>query len=442
MKNYFMDTFFKRFLLAGLSLFLFNGALYAGSANLAWNASTSSNVAGYTVSYSQSSGKNTGIYTSSIDAGKATTTKVSGLNAGTTYYFAVKAYGSNKTTTSGYSNEISMAIPATPVATPSPTPASNILKVDFTASKTSGAPGMVVNFTPVTSGTVTSWKWNFTGSSTPSVTNTTAKVVSVTYPNPGTFSVSLTASGPGGSAAKSRTNLITVAAVSPAPTSIPAPTPGSVTIKNGLVAAYGFEESSGTTVLDSSGNGNHGTIREAVRINTPSKYGKTLKFDGINDWVTVNDSASLDFTTGMTLEAWVHPQDLTGFGKTVITKEQVGGAVYNLYANEDSNLPIASFNDGGYRVISGLKQIPVNQPTHLATTYDKQYLRLYVNGVEVSKQRHRGVIRQSSGMLRIGGNSIWGEFFEGYIDEVRIYNRALTATEIASDLVTPIGKGK
>ena len=72
---------------------------------------------------------------------------------------------------------------------------------------------------------------------------------------------------------------------------------------------------------DASGNGNHGTIKEAVRITT-GKYGKALKFDGVNDWVTVNDSASLDLSTGMTLEAWVYQQ--SSMSNTIILKEGTG----------------------------------------------------------------------------------------------------------------------
>ena len=203
------------------------------------------------------------------------------------------------------------------------------------------------------------------------------------------------------------------------------------------MAAYGFEEISGTTVADASGNGNHGTIKEAVRISA-GRYGKALKFDGVNDWVTVNDGASLDLSTGLTLEAWVYPQSVTSGGKTVILKEQSGGAVYNLYSTEDANVPISSFNDGSYRVISGPDQLPVNQWTHLVATYDGQVQQLYVNGIKVSEQAQNGLIQQSTGVLRIGGNSVWGEFFKGYIDEVRIYNRALTATEVNNNLATAI----
>src|SRR5262249_53170334 len=75
---------------------------------------------------------------------------------------------------------------------------------------------------------------------------------------------------------------------------------------SGLVAAYGFEEGSGTTVADSSGNGNNGTISNATWT-TAGKYGKALSFNGTSATVNVPDSASLHLTTGMTLEAWLMP---------------------------------------------------------------------------------------------------------------------------------------
>ena len=201
----------------------------------------------------------------------------------------------------------------------------------------------------------------------------------------------------------------------------------------GLVAAYGFDELNGSAVTDSSGNSNAGTIFEATRIPT-GKYGKALQFDGVNDWVTVNDSASLDLSTGMTLEAWVYPQSLTSGWDNVILKEAVGHDVYSLYSNNNNHVPVSAFDNGSIRILPGPNQLPVNQWTHLVSTYDGQYLRLYVNGKEVANSAQNGLIQQSSGVLRIGGNSIWGEFSQCYIDEVRIYNKALTTTEINYDM--------
>jgi hypothetical protein len=75
-----------------------------------------------------------------------------------------------------------------------------------------------------------------------------------------------------------------------------------------------------------------------------------------------------------------------------------------------------------------------NTWVHLAGTYDGMTERLYVNGSEMANRPLSGSIQITDGVLRIGGNSIWGEFFKGRIDEVRIYNRALSANEIQTDM--------
>ena len=86
-----------------------------------------------------------------------------------------------------------------------------------------------------------------------------------------------------------------------------------------LVAAYGFDEGSGTTVTDASGNGNNGTITNAT-WSTSGKFGKALQFNGTSALVTIPDAASLHLTTGMTLEAWVNPSTVNGNWRDVIYK--------------------------------------------------------------------------------------------------------------------------
>ena len=75
----------------------------------------------------------------------------------------------------------------------------------------------------------------------------------------------------------------------------------------GLVAAYAFDEGTGSTVADSSGNGNNGTLSGATW--TSGRFNSGLAFSGNSARVNVPDSASLDLTTAMTLEAWVSPDD-------------------------------------------------------------------------------------------------------------------------------------
>ena len=81
----------------------------------------------------------------------------------------------------------------------------------------------------------------------------------------------------------------------------------------------------------------------------------------------------------------------------------------------------------------GTAQLPVNAWTHLAATYDGNMLILYVNGELASQLLVPGSIATSTGLLKIGGNAIWGEWFNGLIDEVRVYNRTLSGPQILAD---------
>ena len=192
-----------------------------------------------------------------------------------------------------------------------------------------------------------------------------------------------------------------------------------------LVAAYGFDEGTGTTVADSSGNGNNGTIANATWTNS-GKFGKALSFNGTNALVTIPDSASLHLTTGMTLEAWVDPSTVTSVWRDVIYK---GNDNYYLSATSTSNKVPAGGGIVGssYREAYGTSALVTNTWTYLAATFDGTAMRLYVNGALVStKTGAVGTLATSTNALQIGGDSIYGQYFKGLIDEVRIYNTALT----------------
>jgi hypothetical protein len=210
-------------------------------------------------------------------------------------------------------------------------------------------------------------------------------------------------------------------------------------VPSGLVAAYGFDEASGATATDASGSGNAGTIAGATRA--AGRFGGALAFDGLDDWVTVADSASLDLTTGMTLEAWVNPTAISGPWRTVLVKEATGGLAYALYAGEDSGRPSGHAFTASEFDTRGTGALPLGAWSHLAVTYDGTTLRLFVNGTQVSSRAVSGAMRVTGGALRIGGNAIWNEPFAGRIDEVRVYNRALPAADIAADMTRAVSGG-
>jgi hypothetical protein len=216
----------------------------------------------------------------------------------------------------------------------------------------------------------------------------------------------------------------------------------SVTVNNtssapaGLVAAYSFNEGTGVQAKDASGQGNTGTLTNATWSAT-GKYGAALSFNGTSAWVTVADAAALHLTTGMTLEAWVRPTSGTGW-RTAILKEMAGGLAWSLYTANNASRPVGYAHVGGDIPVTGTAAVPTNAWTHVALTYDGAALRLFVNGTQVSTTDLAGPMPASTNPLRIGGNSVWGEYFKGLIDEVRIYNRPLSPSEIQVDMAAPI----
>src|SRR6185437_12272294 len=207
----------------------------------------------------------------------------------------------------------------------------------------------------------------------------------------------------------------------------------------GLVAAYGFDEGTGTTVTDASGNGNTGTITNATWAAT-GKFGKALQFNGTSARVNVPNAASLQLSTGMTLEAWVNPSAVSSAWRDVIYK---GNDNYYLEATStNASRPDAGMIAGGsYADAVGTSALAANTWSYLTETYDGSTLRLYVNGTQVASVAHTGAIASSTNALQIGGDTIYSQYFAGLIDEVRIYNVALTAAQIQTDMTTPVNNG-
>lgn len=221
--------------------------------------------------------------------------------------------------------------------------------------------------------------------------------------------------------------------------------PVTVTVSNtgggGLVGAWSFNEGTGATANDTSGNANHGSIFQATWYTT-GKFGKALAFDGSNDMVTVNDTPSLDLTNKMTLEAWVRPTATSGW-RTILMKENGTNELsYGMYARESTNRPSGWLRvnptSGSSQSVGATPALATNTWSHMALTYDGSAMRLYVNGTLRASKNQTGNMYTSSSPLRFGGNAVWGEYFAGQLDEIRIYNRALSQPEIQTDMNQPL----
>ena len=197
----------------------------------------------------------------------------------------------------------------------------------------------------------------------------------------------------------------------------------------GLVLWLKFNEGSGNIAYDSSFYNNHGTICGATW--TDGKFGKALRFDGVDDYVDCGDIDAIDGATEITVTAWVKWGGTVGglidpqeFHRKQNVYAFGGGwkdhkAKFWIYdsAWRNSGDSVTDIDDGNWHFIVGV--------------YDGEYLRLYVDGVEESNvYLGATTLNANSEPVIIGSSRRTAEFWNGIIDEVRIYNRALSENEI------------
>src|SRR3954470_7840685 len=203
-----------------------------------------------------------------------------------------------------------------------------------------------------------------------------------------------------------------------------------------LVGAWSFDEAGGATATDVSGHRNDGEIEDAQR--TPvGVYGGALAFDGARDIVTV-PADSIHRTDAMTIEGWVRPNALSEPMRPLALRSAPGGPPWALYAAGPGGLPSGHTRTDAERFAGATTNLAlVPTWTHLAMTYDSTRIRLYVNGRLVATTLQTGPLAASSEPLLIG-NDLSGQWFDGLIDEVRVYDRALSGSDILVDLATPL----
>lgn len=150
----------------------------------------------------------------------------------------------------------------------------------------------------------------------------------------------------------------------------------------GLVAAYSFDEGTGETVGDDSGNAHSGAIHYATWT-SEGRFGNALNFDGKRAVVTIDDSPSLDLNGSLTLEAWVYPTDVSARWTNVVQKEK---DMYWLDAtNPDRNLAATGGAFTANPIFAPIA-LPIYRWSHLASTFDGSKVRLYIDGEEVASR--------------------------------------------------------
>lgn len=202
---------------------------------------------------------------------------------------------------------------------------------------------------------------------------------------------------------------------------------------NATAAWWHFNEGSGITASDASGNGNAGALGNASLWTYPTwvvagRFGNALNFNG-SQFVNVSHSSSLNLTGNMTVEAWVN-LNLTQLGPSAVVLGR--NASYYLKAYPAGFWANAS---GSFAGASSADDLRGTGWHFLAGTYDGSAIRFYIDGVLKTTTPASGSIASNQNNLFIGSYNGTAEFFNGTIDEVRMVNRTLSADEVALDYV-------
>lgn len=204
--------------------------------------------------------------------------------------------------------------------------------------------------------------------------------------------------------------------------------------EKGLVGWWRFDEKKGYVVKDYSGLGNHGKIFKAKRVT--GKFGGALSFEEKGSYVKIPCSPNLNLGDALTLEAWIYPKDISEESRVIISKNDE----YILRIDRPSEGNKISFfvHVGSPAVsweprVSSIEVPSLNEWHHIVGVWDGENLYLYVNGNLVNKRVRIGKPNPNPYPVMIGNweyPSCHGTNFGGIIDEVRIYNRALSEEEI------------
>ncbi|MFC1713539.1 LamG domain-containing protein [Candidatus Poribacteria bacterium] len=197
-----------------------------------------------------------------------------------------------------------------------------------------------------------------------------------------------------------------------------------------VMALWLFDESSGKNATDTSRNGNHGKLEGGAEW-VAGKFGGGLSFNGTDAYIEVPNSKSLEIAKEITIEFWMFPRALTGDAWNIIRKHTEDTYDYEIYTDADGT---TWFDLKAFEVNIGAKiggnEMPFEQWTHLAFTYDGKNAVVYINGDVVFEQAIAGEIPTSDGTLYIGCRDTTKRYINAILDELLLSDIARTPDEI------------
>ena len=209
---------------------------------------------------------------------------------------------------------------------------------------------------------------------------------------------------------------------------------GTGRLDSGLAGYWKLDDGSGTSATDSSTNANTGTLTNGPTWGT-GQIGGDVDLDGTNDYITMGDQSVHEGMARMTLSGWIKMDALPASTYMPISKSSaIGQYRFTIDSSGNPVFVLATTNNAWYSsgtYASGSTALTTSTWIHLLGTYDGQYVRIYVNGVlaGTGSQAISGSIVSNVSNFQIGYDS-FGNYFNGQIDEVRLYNREFSSDEV------------
>lgn len=379
-------------------------ALVQWTTDVPANSSVQYGVAGYT-------------YTGLVDPTMVTqhSSAITGLQPSTTYHFRVVS--ANASNLVAYSSDYTFTTSAIPVviSLSSSTPAVSVIKgssvaAPVSATLLSGILGSVTFSTAALPAGVTA---SFSASSCAPTCTTTMNLIVTSSATANTYPVVVTATN--GAISASTTVNLTIN------------NPVAVDFTSGLSALWAFSEGKGIFTADSSGNKNTGTLSN---VSWNKKLcGSCVSMNGYNSYVSVGESASLEQSQQMTVSMWVNPSATNGTDPRIISKRYS----WDVKLNGVNRFP--QFSAGGQYFTMNYSA-SLNRWQHLVFTFAAGVVNAYVNGQPVSASANTFAANNALPLqmygLYLGTDSDKTTFYCGFMDDVRIYSRALSPAEVAA----------
>jgi len=207
----------------------------------------------------------------------------------------------------------------------------------------------------------------------------------------------------------------------------------------GLVGEWDFDNcnvANTNDITDSSGNNLHASPINGVTTSATGKICTALTLDGTNDYAEVPDNNLLDITQTLTVMTWIRPNSIPNSGLMSILSKDTN---YEFHINSSGRIFWWWNNSSGNtRSFTSTTAVSTNVWTHVAIVYKAGSQRIIINGVERGTRNYNETLFTNTNPLHFGGDQLFaGREFDGLIDEVKIYNRALTTEEINGYYTNP-----